>query len=907
MKTEDARWSRLRDLFSRAMDLPADQRDAFVAKECRDDRELGTELRDLLAADMEQLGGPLTSAVDGAIRATSQDRRHKLLGNVVGSYRLVSVLGHGGAGTVYLAERADRQYSAQVAVKIVESALLHADIGHRFRAERQILASLNHPNIARLIDAGETPGGQPYLVMEYVHGVPIDRYCDSKQLSIEKRLELFLKVCAAVQYAHQNLIVHRDLKPANILVTPDGTPKLLDFGIAKLLDTNAAAAALALTRVNDRILTPEYASPEQILGQAVTTTSDVYALGIVLFELLTGARPYEVSAVSQLELERSICVTDPHRPSTMIARLEHGHGNREAALEALAKDRSTAPKRLVKQLSGDLDAIVMRALRKEPGKRYGSIEQLADDVRRHLDKQPVQARQGNWLYYSQRFVGRHVFGVSVTIATALLLIAFSVMTSIQSKRIAAERDRATQERQRAETVSNFMLDVFAASDPFVSQGKETTARELLDQAGQRIANDLTQQPQVRARLLEAIGRAYQRQGLPDLAVPFLKDALQIERKFGPVDSIELADTLSFLGIALRDKGNFGESAVSFSESKQILGQLHQQKTERYAQLLADVGRLEHLQSNLDSAQKYYDDALALTKEIHGSNHREVAVILMELVTVFQWKGDWASAERAAREMTAIYRATTPELHPDRVKGDYVLGGVLLKSGKLTEAGNLVERVLEFQKKIYGAETHSVAATLDTLSSIRIAEGKLAEAERLERDALVAIEKSQGKAYYYTGYYRTALASLLNKRRNFREAEKEAREAFKSLSNILSEDHQYVASAEYVLGEALLGSNNSKEAETTFIANIARWQRSGAQAWRAARSENALGVVQASMNRPQEAERHLVASYKIIADPKSGASDDAVKLAKERLENFYTARGEADKLAAVLASVTAPRH
>ena len=236
------------------------------------------------------------------------------------------MLGHGGTGTVYLGERADRQYSAQVAVKIVDSGTMQGDLGLRFRAERQILASLNHPNIARLLDAGETEDGQPYLVMEYVHGEPLDRYCDRQQLDLRARLKLFLEICGAVQYAHQNLIVHRDLKPANILVTAEGSPKLLDFGIAKLLDTGEAAAAMALTRMNDRLLTPEYASPEQILGRPVTTASDVYALGVVLYELLTGLRPYTVPAsASQLELERSICITDPLRPSAAVKRaLESG-------------------------------------------------------------------------------------------------------------------------------------------------------------------------------------------------------------------------------------------------------------------------------------------------------------------------------------------------------------------------------------------------------------------------------------------------------------------------------------------------------------------------------------------------------------------------------------------------------
>ncbi len=364
-------------------------------RETGDDPALRAELLELLACDNGGgRTGPLTLALGAALDTTTRDRRKALVGRVVGNYKLVSVLGHGGTGTVYLGERADRQYSAQVAVKIVDNGTMQGELGLRFRAERQILASLNHANIARLLDAGETEEGKPYLVMEYVHGEPLDRYCDRQQLGLRERLQLFLEICSAVQYAHQNLVVHRDLKPANILVTAEGAPKLLDFGIAKLLDAGEAAAVLALTRMNDRLLTPEYASPEQILGRPVTTASDVYALGVVLYELLTGLRPYTVPAsASQLELERSICITDPLRPSAAVKT----RARKRPAAKGNRRFSPSQPRASSRRIScrsgcvGDIDAIVMRALRKEPQHRYGSIEQLAADVRRYPD---ARARVG---------------------------------------------------------------------------------------------------------------------------------------------------------------------------------------------------------------------------------------------------------------------------------------------------------------------------------------------------------------------------------------------------------------------------------------------------------------------------------------------------------------------------------
>ena len=376
------RWQRLNELFFHAARLQGAERQAFIARETLGEPELERELLVLLERGDERKSGPPTRTLGGGLALAPRDER-LLVGRVIAKYQLVSVLGRGGAGTVFLGERADKQFSGKVAVKVVDRSQ-GADLGMRFRAERQILASLNHPNIARLIDAGETEDGQPYLVMDYVEGQPLDQYCDERKLDLRKRLKLFMDICGAVQYAHQNLIIHRDLKPANILVTADGTVKLLDFGIAKLLHQgNTSNTVSELTRMNERLLTPEYASPEQIIGGAVTTASDVYSLGIVLYRLLTGLRPYDLSGTtSQLEMERSICVADPPRPSVNVQRaMQAGPAEGEQAIAALALARSMSPERMRRRLVGDIDAIVMRALRKEPNtvtRRWnGSLQTFA--------------------------------------------------------------------------------------------------------------------------------------------------------------------------------------------------------------------------------------------------------------------------------------------------------------------------------------------------------------------------------------------------------------------------------------------------------------------------------------------------------------------------------------------------
>ncbi|HEX2493286.1 MAG TPA: serine/threonine-protein kinase, partial [Steroidobacter sp.] len=424
--------------------------------------------------------GPLTLTLGSSLRAAGPAERQSLVGQIIANYRLISVLGCGGAGTVYLAERADHQFSAKAAVKVLDRAAM-LDLGLRFRAERQILASLNHPNIARLFDAGETQDGQPYLVMEYVEGQTLEHYCDERRLDLRARLSLFIEICAALQYAHQNLIIHRDIKPANILVTAGGAPKLLDFGIAKLLHTGDLGRTAELTRMGERFLTPEYASPEQIIGRVITTASDIYSLGVVLYRLLSGLHPYELpQSANQLEMERAICVLDAPRPSTAVNRAMYASAAGEPTMAELARMRGLTPERLRRRLMGDLDSIVMRALRKEPERRYSSVERLVADIRHHLANEPVQARQGNWLYYTQRFVRRHTMAVAAGAAFLMFLVGVAIVMSVQRQNIATALDQAMQDRERAETVSKFMLDVFSAADPFINFGREPTARTLLD-------------------------------------------------------------------------------------------------------------------------------------------------------------------------------------------------------------------------------------------------------------------------------------------------------------------------------------------------------------------------------------------------------------------------------------------
>lgn len=895
------RWQRLNELFFQAARLQLADRQAFIARETHGEPELERELLALLERGDERRGGPLTRTLGSGFSLGPREER-SLVGRVIAKYQLVSVLGRGGAGTVFLGERADKQFSGKVAVKVVDRAQA-ADLGMRFRAERQILASLNHPNIARLIDAGETEDSQPYLVMEYVEGQPLDQYCDERRLDLRKRLKLFIEICAAVQYAHQNLIIHRDLKPANILVTPEGTAKLLDFGIAKLLHNGSTGnTASELTRMNERLLTPEYASPEQIIGGAITTASDVYSLGIVLYRLLSGLRPYDLSgATSQLEMERSVCVADPPRPSANVQHaMQSPPAKDEQPIAALALSRGMSPERLRRRLVGDLDAIVMRALRKEPQHRYSSVERLVADIRNYLENEPVQARQGNWIYYTQRFVRRHTTAVAASVGFLIFLTAVAVVMSIQRQSIAAALERATHDRERAEIVSQFMLDVFSAADPFTTSGKEPTARALLDQAARNIQNDLSQQPEVRARLLEAIGRSYRRMGQPERAVKYLQDSLRLQRQLLEKNDASLGSIVTEIAIALRNQGRMDESDGYFSEAQQISRHSKDQGSEAYAKLLVDLGRLEKLRSNPNQALTHLDQALKLMRTLKGPKDPEVGAILAEMSNIKVWLDDLDGAETAARAAVEIYQKS-PDDYPDRVMAEYYLADLLLNRGRIEDAAPLFVKVLAAQRRLYGEKSRATAETLASLAQVRVAQKNFVAAEKFIGEALEAHKDSGSTAHREIGYLQTMLATVQMKQGKFAEAEQMLRDTLILFSQNVRGDHQYTASAEHYLGETLLAQHKYREAEPVLFAAVERWKRTGAPVWRSARSASALGESLEGQGRMDEAEQYLVESYRdLSADP--GADDVSKRIARERVTKFYTASGQREKLNKVLSQI-----
>lgn len=529
MTGESSHWARVVALFHEALEIDEYRRDDFLRQRCGDEVSLYREVVALLAADA-QTRDVIGQAVRGAAEMLDTEA---LVGRSVGPWHVVREIGHGGMGTVYLAERADDSYQAQVALKVL-TGVAAPEASRRMRTERRILASLNHPGIARLIDGGETAQGRPYLVMEHVSGDPLDAYCRDRELGLEERVGLLVEICEAVEYAHSRLVVHRDLKPANVLVDATGRPKLLDFGIAKLLESDARFGGR--TRTGVRPMTMRYASPEQVRGDPITTATDVYSLGVMLYELLTGTLPHPPEAQSARGIEDAILTHEPEAPGVVARRL------RTASREATG---GTADR-----IDADLDTITLKALSKEPSRRYASVERLADDLRRFLSGQPVLARRTTWRYRAGKFVRRNRGAAVGAMATLVSILFFGVYSGLQLMEVRGERLAAQTARDEAQAVTSFLIDVFDATDPNEARGLDVTAREILGNARTRVRDELTD-PGVQGAVMIALGRAYLRLGANDSALVLLSDAAERVEAAHGASSAEYAEALRQLEAAHR--------------------------------------------------------------------------------------------------------------------------------------------------------------------------------------------------------------------------------------------------------------------------------------------------------------------------------------------------------------------
>ncbi len=802
------RFARAEALFAAACELPPEERRGFLDREC-DDTELRAYVSSLLV-ERHPIESRIEATIVDAMTAvfSGEDDAGRYSGEMIGAYRVVRLLGSGGMGMVYLAERADGQFDQQVAIKLGRHRLVTPQAEQRLKSERQILADLDHPNIARLFDGGTTDDGVPYLVMEYVDGLPIDIYCDLHRVDVEGRLALFRTICEAVHYAHRNLVIHRDIKAANILVTDDGTPKLLDFGIAKLTDTQGAATD-GLTREGAVIMTPANAAPEQLSNRTVTTATDTYALGLLLYRLLAGLPPYSLEGLSPAQFAQLVCDEEPLKPSQKLRRQaadadRDGGAIDRATVERTAFDRNTTVDRLVRRLRGDIDTIIMKALRKEPERRYESASALGVDVGLHLRAMPIVARSESWFYRAGRFMRRHYVAVTMSIVGALSLLAFSIVVVIQNQRIALERDTAR-------AVSTMLEDIFKASDPSRARNADISAAEILASGTERIAGELADQPALRATLTGTIGRVYFGLGKYEPSREMLEEALAIRLETLGEAHPDVAAARTDLAELLIRTGEYDRARQLLRAALATVVAAHgagSVQAARNLYLLAEVNRAV---GDFDEAERFARSSIDIYAATGTGASLELAEARNLLARILQIRGDLPGTESLLRHAIATLREAEGEDHPYMAYYLQSLGVVLLSLNDLDGADIALAEATEVARRVLGEGHDLLAATLIDRGRVLHARGDHDQAIGFMQEALALDTRAFGEVHPRIGYDLIVLGFAMFDDGRHAPAEATFRRALHVVEEALGPDHQYAASALTGLGAVLNATDRVGEA------------------------------------------------------------------------------------------------
>ena len=889
----------MHELFTAALDLEGAEREAFLDRECGTEPDTRAEVQALLdtpaEADgfFEELADRAGLSGDAATDAQPFGQMSRLIGRSIGPYRLVRELGSGGMGTVYLADRETDEFRQQVAVKLLQPGVATDVIRRRFLEETRILARLEHPGIGRFIDAGVTDDGQPFYAMEFVFGQTLLEYCDDRELTTRERLEVFQAVCEPVRYAHAQLIVHRDLKPGNILVTPDGHVKLLDFGIAKAIDPDLEPGATATVP----FFTPAYASPEQASGDRATTLSDVYSLGILLYELLAGRRPYEVSALTPAQVQQVVCDVMPTRPSSAVGR-EMTNGDQRSGLgpQQIGARRSTTPEKLRRQLSGDLDRIVMKTLAKDPERRYSSVAALAEDIDRYLDGRPVLAQADSVTYRASKFASRHKVGVVAAGVVLLSLIGGAVATAWQAQQVRVQAAIASDEAAKAQRVADLMVDIFRLSDPSQSLGTTMTARQVLDEGADRIQREFEDQPLVKAQLLTRVAGVYGNLGLLDRGESLVRQAIDLQTTESE-DPLLVGESYSQLGDLLEAEGRRDQSIEAYREAIALRsGSTEPDSVTAHAQVnlawaLRDFG--EH-----EEAEALFRTALATQKALGDQSSADVLSTYSGLAAVLHDQGSRLAADSIFQTVIDRYGASDGAPHPLAATAMINVGMVRRLQDRLTEAAPLVETALEMRRRLYESGHPELTEAINEWGSVLHGLGRHREAVAVYEEGIAAADTRLGRDHPLSMSMRGRLALPLGAIGEYERAGALQDTAFMEKRSRLGSDHAEAIAALIRSAEPRLEAGELELAEGRLNTAL---ERTGARTSYRAQVLDQLGRL-AHRRGDLDSATVLLEEAISIGEERLRANHRILNEARRNLAAVLVDRGRHDEATSLLAGV-----
>jgi eukaryotic-like serine/threonine-protein kinase len=819
----EERWERVKDLLHAAMQLTPEQRARFL-EECPDDCR--PEIESLLAADADA-GSSFLKSPSAFASADEDDADFPGIlapGDLFESrFQLLEILGEGGMGQVWLAQQI-APVRRQVALKLIRAGMYDQSVLQRFRSERQSLAMMDHPSIAKVFEAGATSQGQPYFVMEYVPGQPITKYCDQQRLSISKRLELFVQVCDGIQHAHQKAVIHRDLKPANILVVEldsKPVPRIIDFGIAKAAVTRFSAEG-DLTLLGQFVGTPGYMSPEQADPDVrdIDTRTDVYSLGVVLYGLLTGYQPFDVKMGTRPPLDvllRKLREEEPPAPSAKL-------GMDRASSISAGRARGEDPRHLAQRLRGDLDSITMKALERDRGRRYGTPSDLAADLRRHLNHEPVVARPASAAYRLRKYARRHRVMVGVAAGLIALLTTFSIVQGIELRRITLERDRANRERDRASRITDFMTGMFQVADPSEARGNSITAREILDKASNEMGTGLAQDAEVQSHMLHVMASTYLNLGLYGRAHDLAKRALDARLRLHGLDAPDTLESMTQLGWILDREGHDAEAEKLERQA------LAQERRSLGAEAPLTLETLDHL-AVIEEDEGLYRDAESLAREAMqgsartlGPEHGQTLLATNHFARALGYQARYAEAELQYRKLLAIDRRVLGADHPQSLAAMTSLAWVVAAQRRVPEAEGLYREVLTAQQRVLGAEHQYTVLTMANLAALLADAGRLTEAEKLQRQVLEIRLRVLGPEHPETLNSKLNLADMLLQEGRIQESDSLQRETLAVQQRVLGPQDPTTLISQSNLAAILIREHRYDEAEKIAAETLSVQQR-----------------------------------------------------------------------------------